>query len=285
MLISRNDSIFDLNNQQILLVSKHKKEQVIEPVFLKEFNASIIVASNIDTDEFGMFSGEVQRTLSAKETVYEKCQAGLNANPTYRFAIASEGSFGAHPSSPFLPFNEEWLVFIDKLTSIVIYSKSGTSDTNYFSQEISQLERLDLLEKTLKGTCFILKNTDGKILIKGTASFEIIKEIGTEEIKKSGSITVETDLRAMNNPLRMQYIGKAAEKLAEKLKSNCPKCEQIGFSIEKSIPGLPCEICEFPSSYPKNDIKVCLSCGFEEIVAPRHQQVDLEQQYCQICNP
>lgn len=275
----------DLNKQQILLVSKHKKEQVIEPVFLKEFNASIVVASNIDTDTFGMFSGEVKRNLSAKETVYEKCKAGLDANPKYRYAIASEGSFGAHPSSPFLPFNEEWLVFIDKLTSTVIYSNSGTSETNYFSQEINELERLNALEKSLEGTFFLLKNTQGEILIKGTTSFETIKEISVREIQKSGSITIETDLRAMNNPLRMKNIGKAAEKLAEKLKSNCPKCNQIGFSIEKSIPGLPCEICEFPSSYSKNDIKVCTSCSFEEVLAPRHQQAYLEQQYCQICNP
>ena len=275
----------NLKNKEILLVSKHQKEIAIQAIFKQTFNSTLVVVNNVDTDVFGTFSGEIERKLSAKETVLQKCWAGLNWNPSFKFAIASEGSFGAHPSSVFLPYNEEWLVIVDRESELAIFAKSGTSDTNFFSEEITEIIRLEKILDALSTTYFNLKNIEGEIILKGCKDIFKLKKEALKQIKIKGKVTLETDLRAMHNPLRMKNIEKAAQNLVEKLISTCPKCNHVGFSVEKSIAGLPCEICSFPSTYPKQHIKVCPNCQFEEIIAPLHRQKYLEAQYCQLCNP
>ncbi len=274
--------MINLSGKNILLVTKHGKEEAIAPVFKAAFNANIDVVSGFDTDQFGMFSGEIKREKSSKETVLDKCKSGLKLNPEYDYAIASEGSFGNHPDSVYLPYNEEWLVFVDKSNSEFVYAKNGTTETNFISQEISSAEELERFFNRFEPAKFIVKSyEDQKVILKGVSSQEEV----SQTLQNYGKITLETDVRAMNNPLRMKNIAKAAENLVAALQSNCPNCGKAGFTVKKSIPGLPCEVCNFPSNYPKNHGKVCDHCGEEEIVEAVHQQKYLDPQYCQICNP
>lgn len=278
--------MINLQGKQILLVSKHKKEQAIQPVFKKVFDTEIIVCENVDTDLFGTFSGEIKRAETAKITVAKKCWAGLKINPEFRFALASEGSFGSHPDSFYLPYNEEWLIFIDRETHTEVYAKSGTTKANFISETISDIEQLQNILSKMSDNYFVLKNEiDEKVLLKGSKNIIQISEVATQEFKHGKKILLETDLRAMNNPLRMENIAQAAQKLVENLQSKCPNCKSIGFSIEKAIKGLACESCKLPSPYPKYHVKVCNNCEHEEIVEPIHKLKSLEPQYCQICNP
>lgn len=274
--------MINLSGRKILLVTMHGKEQAIAPVFEQQFNATIDVAKGINTDLLGMFSGEIKREKSAKETVLKKCWEGLKQYPEYDFAIASEGSFGSHPDSVYLPYNEEWLVFVNKQNNEVVYAKSGTTETNYTSREITSESDLEGFLKRFEDTLFIIKSTNSeKVISKGVKHFNDILPL----LKQHSKILIETDLRAMNNPLRMKNIAKAAQKLAEALKSDCPSCGKLGFVVKKPIPGLACELCGFPSAYPKNHLKVCDHCGEEAVVEPVHGQKYLDPQYCQICNP
>ncbi len=50
-----------LNNINIILATKHKKEQAIQVQFEEAFNANIFVPDNYDTDQFGTFTGEIPR--------------------------------------------------------------------------------------------------------------------------------------------------------------------------------------------------------------------------------
>ena len=68
-----------------------------------------------DTDRFGIFTGEVPRPQDALNTLRIKCTQAMELYG-YDLAIASEGSFGAHPSLFFVPADEEWLIFIERKT-------------------------------------------------------------------------------------------------------------------------------------------------------------------------
>ncbi|MFX5009088.1 DUF6671 family protein, partial [Acinetobacter baumannii] len=72
-----------------------------------------IIPAEFNSDIFGTFSGEIERELNPLETARKKCYAAMELTGCY-LAIASEGSFGAHPIIGFVPADEELLVLIDR---------------------------------------------------------------------------------------------------------------------------------------------------------------------------
>ena len=113
----------------VLLASKHNKEQAIEPVFRQRLACNLCV-EDIDTDQFGTFTGEVPRSLSAYETCILKATYAANEKK-YALSIASEGSFGPHPSNLFIPHAHEIMVFVDLEKDWVIAEQLLTTNTNY----------------------------------------------------------------------------------------------------------------------------------------------------------
>ncbi|MBJ7429162.1 MAG: hypothetical protein JHD28_09430, partial [Bacteroidia bacterium] len=85
------------NNRKIVIATKHKKEQVIAPLLLEEFNINAIICEQLDTDQLGTFSGEIERNLSPIEAAKRKCYMAMELTQC-DLAIASEGSFGPHPT-------------------------------------------------------------------------------------------------------------------------------------------------------------------------------------------
>lgn len=47
--------------RKLLIATNQAKEKVIAPVLEKEIGVSCFIASDFNTDEFGTFSGEVER--------------------------------------------------------------------------------------------------------------------------------------------------------------------------------------------------------------------------------
>ena len=99
-----------LKNKTIAVASKHEKEKVIQPLFDVKFDSDFL-SCNIDTDQLGTFSGEIERILTPYETAIEKCRMAFNVTNA-DFAISSEGSFGPHPTLFFIPANEELIIFM-----------------------------------------------------------------------------------------------------------------------------------------------------------------------------
>lgn len=99
--------------RKLVIATKHQKEAVIAPPIEKSLGVNCFVAKDFDTDQYGTFSGEIDRKLSPLDTARLKCYAAMKAN-TCDLAIASEGSFGPHPSMFFVPADDELLVLIDK---------------------------------------------------------------------------------------------------------------------------------------------------------------------------
>ena len=98
-------------NEDVLLASKHEKERVIRPIFHQKIGCTLHT-SNFDTDQFGTFTGEIPRPHNAYETCILKARAAAIAADCL-FSIASEGSFGPHPSIPFFASDHEIMVFVD----------------------------------------------------------------------------------------------------------------------------------------------------------------------------
>ena len=278
--------ISSLENKEVLLATKHKKEEVISPLFQSHFSAKIIVPQDYDTDVFGTFTGEVERTKDPLSTLRQKA---LTAMEKFNFdlAIASEGSFGPHPLIPFMPADEELLIFIDKNEDLAIVVKHVSTNTNYASQEVKTLSELSEFADRVEFPthALILKNSSTGEIHKGIRdknqlinSFNLLYQFGLP-------LTVETDMRAVFNPTRMKVIKETTEKLIQKILSQCPSCFTPGFSIESLLPGLPCLNCGLPTKSAKKAISRCGKCKYEnEVLFPLKREAE-DPMCCDYCNP
>jgi hypothetical protein len=99
-------------NRKLIIATKHQKEKVIAPYLEKELGIVCLVDPHFDTDVFGTFSGEIARAHSPIETLRQKCLTAMQVNQCDS-GVASEGSFGPHPSIPFVTADDELVIFID----------------------------------------------------------------------------------------------------------------------------------------------------------------------------
>ncbi len=130
-------------NRKLIIATKHEKEAVIAPILTKELLEECFVPNDFDTDVLGTFIGEIERKLDPLSTVRQKC---LMAMEKYNsdLGIASEGSFGAHPTVYFASADDEILIFIDKKNNLEIIVREISTSTNFNGKTIHN-ER-DLLE-------------------------------------------------------------------------------------------------------------------------------------------
>ena len=273
-------------NRKLVIATKHQKEQVIAPMFEKELGVNCIVPSIFDTDLFGTFSGEIERENNALETVRKKCLAAMELTNT-NLGIASEGSFGPHPSIFLANANDELLIFIDKKNNLEIIVRELSLETNFNATTINSIPQLkDFAERSgFPSHGIILKNSDVSKVYKGISNWSELIEKAELLFKENSEFTAETDMRAHFNPTRMKVIEKAAIQLISKIKSVCPKCETPGFGVVRSVSGLPCEWCKSPTKSIYAHIYQCKKCNFEaEKKLPNGIKTE-DPMYCDYCNP
>jgi hypothetical protein len=119
----------------LIIATKHEKEKVITSILEKQLGVKCVVLSGFDTDELGTFTGEVERRDDPITTVRNKCKMAmeiLNCD----LAIASEGSFGPHPSIYFLPADDEIICFMDRKNELEIIARELSTETNFNASEI-----------------------------------------------------------------------------------------------------------------------------------------------------
>lgn len=275
-------------NRSLVIATKHQKEQVIAPLMENAFALSCFVPKDFDSDRFGTFSGEIDRDLDPLSTAREKCIAAMKAS-NCDLGLASEGSFGAHPNLFFVPADDELLIFIDQKNQLEIIVREVSTKTNFKGKLVkSYAELLNFATSALfPSHALILRKSreDKDGVIKGITSYEEL-ELGFNRIHQSqGEVYVETDMRAMFNPSRMSVIASATEKLIEKIKSTCPKCQTPGFGIHDAKSGLPCSLCGAPTRSTLSYIYKCQSCAFtNEVLYPNEVESE-DPGYCDFCNP
>lgn len=274
--------------RRLVIATKHRKEEVLAPILERELGVHCFTLPTFDSDLFGTFSGEVERLDDAMLTARLKCEKAMEMAQC-DLAIASEGSFGSHPSFYFLSSDDEVILLVDKKLDASFSSRELSLDTNFNGEEISSYEELTDFANRSKfpshGLILRKSKTCRETIIKGITDWPVLKESYDKLIKSNSSLFVETDMRAMFNPTRMKVISIAAERLVANLKSTCPFCHFPGFSIVKIKEGLPCELCHFPTRSIMSHIYICQKClETKEILYPNQKMAE-DPAFCDFCNP
>jgi len=274
--------------RSLLIATKHEKEQIIGPIFEKELGVTFSVPDHFDTDVFGTFTGEVERKSDPITTARLKCELALQQSNA-DLAIASEGSFGPHPSIFFVNADEEILLFVDKKNDLEIIVKELSTTTNFNASEIRSLRTLKEFANKVgfpsHGLILRQSKDDFKVIFKGITTWVKLIEAYNYLINHSDTIYVETDMRAMYNPTRRNVIQIATTKLIEKIKNTCPACKTPGFGITGVKEGLPCSACKAPTRSVLSHIYSCQKCNYEELKAYPYDKTEEDPMYCDQCNP
>lgn len=272
----------------LLIATKHKKEKVIAPILEKELGVLCIVSENFDTDTLGTFTGEIDRKDDPLTTVKNKCLLAMELT-NCDLAIASEGSFGAHPTLFFVPADDELVYLVDKKNNIEVWGREVSTHTNF--NGISIESKSDLIEfaETVSfpshGLIIRKAQEDHTAIVTGICNKQELLAHFDYFINKYGKAFVETDMRAMYNPMRMNVIEKATENLIAKLSNFCPKCDTPGFSITEVKAGLLCTRCKCPTRSTLAHIYECKTCNYKNEVLHPHKKYVEEPTFCDICNP
>lgn len=279
-------------NRVVVLATMHGKERAIAPILASELGLKIHVPTDFDTDRFGTFTREIERSGTQLEAARKKAMDAI-AQTGFNLAIASEGSFAPHPAFPMLPCNRELIVLIDTLNDLEIVGEAISTETNFSHGSVSNFDQAKRFavkagfpdHKLIVTVCKDSTNRDD--MFKGISDFEQLREIVSIALARSttGEIHIETDMRAMNNPTRMSAIAQATHDLVKKLKHCCPNCSMPGFTVAEISRGLPCDWCGAPTDVTLAERYQCQKCGFEqEKLYPTGVQV-AEPMYCPYCNP
>ncbi|MFP4016817.1 MAG: DUF6671 family protein [Halanaerobiales bacterium] len=275
-----------------VLATKHKKEEVIAPILEKELGVKIIVPENFDTDKYGTFTRDIERMGNQLEAARHKAEAAMDVTDK-SLGFSSEGTFGSHPIVPFLPFNREIVLLLDRETGLEVVGVATTSETNNNHRYVNTFQ--EAYEFSLKagfpdhGVVIKVREhiRDQSEMIKGITNKEELKEAFDFILKKSdsGEIFIETDMRALYNPKRMKNIAEAARDLVEKIYKLCPKCSWPGFELIERKKGLPCEWCGNATELILSVIYRCKKCGYEEERFYPKGKEKADPGSCQYCNP
>lgn len=274
-----------------VLATMHRKEKVIAPVLERELGVKIIVPP-FDTDRFGTFTRDQERTGTQLEAARLKAEMVLELTGA-TIAIASEGMFAPHPGFPAIPCNRELVLLLDKVNGLEIVGEEFSLETNYSHKQVSSYqEAIEFAEKIgfPEHGLVVMVNQDAKKpdqIFKGITSDRELLEAITAALaqSKTGTVHLETDMRAMYNPTRMKVIEKATLQLVELIHSACPQCSMPGFSLVQRMPGLPCELCGLPTALTHLAIHQCQKCGFsQQIPFPDGIEV-ADPAQCGYCNP
>ena len=289
----KKDSLLDRGNsfysgETVYFVTKHGKEGIVAPLF-SELGISCC-RIDVDTDCFGTFSGEVERTGSVRETLRRKIEAGATALPECRLFLASEGSFGPDPYVGFLRTDLESLLLWDRKLNSEIYAE-------YLCRSPMHDEVMICADSEIRSFLEKISFPEHAIIVRPSDSYALVfKGLLTEgEVRSAvekcaaasprGEVLIATDLRANFNKTRRAAIAKAAESLIQKLCSLCPACTVPGFWISRGIPGLPCEWCGEPSSAPIAVLFSCVICDYTEERPRPDGRTTLQAAECGYCNP
>jgi hypothetical protein len=264
----------------------HGKEGVIAPILERELGVRCATLPGYDTDRFGSFTGEVKRHDTPLNTARTKALEAL-AQTGGTLAVASEGSFGPHPSYFIVPADEEIVCLVDTANDLVISGWHLTEQTNFASRAIASREALSEFCEQVgypgHGVILQAANTDIPPFKDGSSLEELWQKAG-QWLKTGIAVTAETDMRAMNNPTRQVAIAAATRDLVKNLLSACPACHMPGFSVAEVIRGVPCGQCGFPTRSVRAHLLECRKCG-HQVTREVPGKAFEDPMYCDFCNP
>lgn len=269
------------------LATKHGKETIFSPAFA---DIDIVVAvAEIDTDQFGTFAGEVERLNSPRETAERKARAGLEALGL-TIGLASEGSFGPHPATPFLLADTEVVVYVDTELDYCVFEVVRSISAVPPAKVIDggdEIESLKITSLFPEQRAIVVaedpQTRSRQVLAKGIDNLDELRSTVAQALaNQPHPIIIEPDLRAHHCPDRRKVIGTAVDRLVQRLRVSCSNCNAPGFGPLRTLPGLRCGLCGLPTHQTAFDVMGCSRCGIEIKVA---RTGEADPTFCDRCNP
>jgi hypothetical protein len=275
--------------RKAVVATMHGKESVIVPAVEKATGLQFVpTPAGFNTDAFGTFSSEVARKDDPRSTARRKCLAAIELTGC-EVAIASEGSFGPHPTIFFAPADDEIIVMVDKKLELEIAARTLTTKTNFAGAPFTSWADAEQFAQTVQFPAHRLIAKAGKDdldgIVKGIGTWEELKEHFDHFLGKFGVAFLETDMRAMYNPTRMEVIRETADKLVTTILRLCPACKTPGFDVKEVVAGLPCEWCGTPTQSTLAYVYGCSKCHAKQEQRYPHGKRVEDPMYCDWCNP
>ena len=272
--------------QSVALATLHQKGALAQEPFFKILEMRVEEV-RVDTDQFGTFSGDVERTLSPREVLMAKAQLGI-ANSQSLYGLASEGTIGADPMVGFLNSDIEHVGFLDSVNNLFISHSFRSFDIQAHTHQYTPGEDLStfLAKADFPHHQLIVKSFDSGVrpLAKGISTVdELMNVLEVAAAQGLVKVTIESDLRAHASPSRAANIKQAFTELATKINTPCPECQSPGWAITSSIAGLACLDCGEETEAVKAYIYGCISCAYTQEGEALAEGVDPSR--CNWCNP
>ncbi|MFJ1540910.1 DUF6671 family protein [Micromonospora chalcea] len=274
------------------LATRHGKRVALGPPLRRHLGLRLRVPA-VDTDALGTFTGEVQRPGPARQVVVAKARLGMNAAGC-RVGVASEGSFGPHPSAPWCGLQIEHVALVDDRLGLVVLETATSVASKHADLLTDGTDRGELLafarRTGLPGhalTVVPAVPVPGAPLApaKGIVRLSTLLAAvaAASEASRDGRARVAADLRAHHNPTRMAVIAEAGIRLARRMATRCPDCDAPGFGLVATRAGLPCSGCGRPTEQVAERVRGCGLCAYER--AERVQPDAADPGLCPHCNP
>ncbi|WP_265519773.1 DUF6671 family protein [Nitratireductor luteus] len=284
-------SAFSVANKRAVLATMHGKEQVIRPLLEGGLGLRVVLPDGFDTDRFGTFSREIERTGTQLDAAHAKIEAAFEHDPEAHVATASEGSFGPHPFIPFVPLGREIVVLLDRDSGLELIGHHADLSTTFAHQTVETVDAAAAFAQRIgfPGQGLIVVGVadgnpvPGRYLHKEARTLGQLSAAVGEAIALCGAAHVETDMRAHRNPTRMRAIRRATIDLVRRYRSPCPQCAQPGFAVTERLAGLPCAWCGEPTIALRTEVSVCAGCG-HRIERPV-EAATADPGQCNGCNP
>lgn len=270
--------------RRLLIATQHGKEKILGPALEQSLAVQAFVLPGYNTDQFGTFSGEVERPADAVATLRKKILLAMQLTGA-DLAVGSEGSFGPHPQVGWVAANQEWLMLIDLRHDLEITSQTVSTDTNFAQQPVSTWPALDAFARQagFPAAALILRaETPAGPQFEKAIQDETHLRAAFDSLQMQGPVSAETDMRAHYNPLRQRVIAEACSKLIARICNPCPQCGSPGFSMTTVVRGLPCGWCGEPTGLVASEIFACPKCKFTREVPVSG---NANPQFCPHCNP
>jgi hypothetical protein len=225
--------------------------------------------------------------MSQLDTAIAKARAAI-ASTGIPLAIASEGTIGPNPLIPIASSDLETIVLIDSERDLIIHESFRSSEIVTVRKTLQPGQNLDeLLAKADFPNHALIARTETPAAfqaVKGIRDFDKLVQAIQDLSKDSGSVIVESDLRASFSPSRMQNIANCAKLLAERIATTCPQCQTPGWGKIAPVFGLPCQDCgQKVESAVAADQLGCVSCDYVQTV--ERAGAYAESRFCDSCNP
>ncbi len=263
------DPVLHFQGERAILATMHGKERVIAPLARRFLGLALEPVAGLDTDAFGTFTRTVARIGSPLDAARAKIAAGLALQPDARIALASEGSFGRHPTIPFCVLARELVMLVDRGTGLEIVGHYATPDTNFGHTVVTSVAAgLDFARWAgfPEHSVIVTGRRDNYpapeiAMFRDSASWADLAAAFDAVLAAHGAACAEADMRAHRNPRRMRAIGRATIDLIRRARERCPACGAPGFGVTERVAGLPCGSCGAPTLISRAEVMACQRCG------------------------